>query len=142
MQVKDIMKTDVKTIGPGSSVQTAAEKMDEHGIGCLIVIEKDKMSGIITERDIIIRLVSKDLKASNTKISEIMSTEMVMIGPEKDVTEAAQIMTDRKIKKLPVIDGDSLVGILTLADICAVQPELIKKVASLLLLPKKKPVAG
>jgi CBS domain-containing protein len=142
VQVKEIMKTDVKTIGPGSNVQEAAEEMENHGIGCLVVVKENRMVGIITERDILIRLVAEDLKASETKVSEIMTTSVVMIEPERDVTEAAEIMTENKIKKLPVIEDKRLVGIVTLVDICAIQPEIIKKVASLLLLPKKKTMAG
>ena len=142
MQVKDIMNKEVKTIGPGSAVQEAASIMSEHSIGCLIVVKKDSMAGIITERDIIKRVVAEDLSASKTKIEDVMTTKVVMIGPDKDITEAAQIMTERKIKKLPVLDDGNLVGILTLVDICAVQPGIIKSTASLLQTQEKKQVAG
>jgi len=142
MQIKDIMKKDVKTINPHSSVQEAAERMGKYGIGCLVVVKKERMVGIITERDIITRLVAKNLEASEKSVENIMTTKVVMIEPESDVTEAADIMTTRKIKKLPVISDNRLVGIVTAVDICAIQPSLIKKVASLLLLPKKKTMAG
>lgn len=142
MQIKDIMKTDVKTTGPRSTIQKAAEEMSDYRIGCLVVVKKERMVGIITERDILTRLVAENLSASKTKVEDIMTTKVVMIEPEKDVTDAAEIMTTRKIKKLPVISNDHLVGIVTLFDICAVEPSLIKKVASLMMLPKKKIIAG
>lgn len=142
MQIKEIMKTDVKIADPNSSVQEAAEEMSKYRIGCLVVVKKERMVGIITERDILTRLVAKDLSASKTKTKDIMTTKVVMIEPERDVSDAAEIMTKRKIKKLPVISDSRLVGIVTLVDICAVQPEMIKKAASLMMLPKKKVIAG
>jgi CBS domain-containing protein len=142
MQVKEIMKTDVKTIDPGSSIQQAAELMSEHRIGCIVVVEKERMAGIITERDVISKLVAKDLGASTTKVKDIMTTEVIMIEPDSEVSEAADIMTEHGIKKLPVISNNRLVGIVTVVDICAVQPELIKKVASLMMMPDKKVMAG
>jgi CBS domain-containing protein len=142
MQIKDIMKTDVKITGPRSTVQKAAERMSDYRIGCLVVVEKERMVGILTERDILTRLVAENLSASKTKVEDIMTTEVVMIEPERDVTDAAEIMTTRKIKKLPVISNNHLVGIVTLFDICTVEPSLIKKVASMMMLPKKKIIAG
>jgi CBS domain-containing protein len=144
MQVKDVMKTDVKTTVPDSTVQEAAEKMSQNRIGCLIVVEKDRMMGIITERDILTRLVAEDLTASETRVDKIMTTEVVIIGPDREVSDAAEIMVKRKIKKLPVISEDRLVGIVTLFDMCSVEPELIKKASSLMAFPddKKKIIAG
>ena len=136
------MNTDVKTITPRSTVQKAAKEMSNFRIGCLVVVEKEKLSGIITERDVITRLVAEDLKASETKVEEIMTTEVIMIEPDKDVSDAAEIMTEHKIKKLPVISNNRLVGIITLADICAVEPELIKKASDLFVQQEKKTMAG
>lgn len=144
MQIKDVMKTDVKTIPPGSTVQEAAEKMSQNRIGCLIVVEKERMMGIITERDILTRLVAENLTASKTRVDKIMTTEVVMIGPDREVSDAAEIMIERRIKKLPVISEDRLVGIVTLFDMCSVEPELIKKASSLMAFSddKKKIIAG
>ncbi len=142
MQVKDIMKTEVKIIEPSATVQEAAEEMSGYRIGCLVVVNKDRMMGIVTERDILTGVVAKDISASKTKVKEIMTTEVVMIEPDKDVSEAAELMTSQKIKKLPVIDNDKLVGIVTLFDICAVHPDTVKKAASLMMSSEKKVVAG
>lgn len=142
MQIREIMNTEVKTIKPSCDVREAAEKMCENRIGCLVVVQKGRMVGILTERDVIMRVVAEDLVPSKTRVDDVMTTEVVMIEPDRDVEDAAEIMTRREIKKLPVISNDRLIGIVTLADICAVQPEMIKKAASLLMLPKKKIIAG
>lgn len=142
MQIKDIMNTDVKTVKPNSNIKEASQSMCENRIGCLVVVKRGRMVGILTERDIIRRVVAEDLVPSKTRVDDIMTTEVVMIEPERDVEDAAEIMTRREIKKLPVISDDRLVGIVTLVDICAVQPEMIKKAASLLTLQNKKIIAG
>ncbi|MBM3304309.1 MAG: CBS domain-containing protein, partial [Candidatus Aenigmarchaeota archaeon] len=102
MLVRDVMNKDVKTIEPDSTVQEAAAKMARYSIGSLIVIRGGSLQGIITERDIMSKAVAKALDPSETKVSDIMTKEVVMIAPERDVADAAEVMIERGIKKLPV----------------------------------------
>ncbi len=143
MLVKDVMNRDVKTIKPGESILDAASIMNEFRIGCLIVIIRTKLMGIITERDILEKVVAEDRKASKTKVSQVMTRDPVMIDDDKDISEAVSIMNKFDIKKLPVVSGQSLVGLLTVADLAMVQPELIKRISAIMAFPKKaRTVAG
>ena len=143
MLVRDMMNRDVKTIEPDSTVQEAAAKMSKHSIGSLIVIKGGSLQGIITERDIMAKVVAKALDSSRTKVSAVMTKEVVMIAPERDVGDAAEVMIERGIKKLPVIKGDKLVGIVTSMDIVVAQPKMMEQMAALFLMSKgKKAVAG
>ena len=143
MLVKDVMNTDVEIIEPGESVLKAARAMRDMRMGCLIVIDGDNLAGIVTDSDIIGKVAAEDKKASSLKIKQIMSKKLVVIEEDRDITEAADMMEKAKVKKLPVVSGSSLVGILTVSDLAKAQPTLIKQISSLMVMPKKtKTLAG
>lgn len=143
MLVKEIMITDVKTITPNSTVQEAAKKMSDFCIGCLIVVDKGKLAGIVTERDMIRKLMAKGKSPAKTPIKSIMTKDVIMIAPDTDIEEASEVMIDKRIKKLPVLEKDNLIGIITAMDIVAAQPKLIEQISELFIIPgKKKAVAG
>jgi len=141
--VKDIMNTDVKTIKPDESVQKAAEIMKEFRIGSLIVITGTKLIGILTERDILNGVVAEDKVPSEVKVEDVMTREVIMISPEMGIEEAVDLMMEKKIKKLPVVSSDKLIGIVTVTDIITAEPKMLKQLGTLMLFAKaKKPVAG
>lgn len=142
MIVKDVMNTDVKTTDDDSSVQEAAKEMKKFRIGSLVVVDGTKMIGIVTERDIMDKVVSEASDPSKIKVKEVMTDEVIMVDPEKDLGEAAELMVDKKIKKLPVIKGNQLVGIVTAWDLCAAEPKLMEQIGELTLIQKKKAIAG
>lgn len=84
--------------------------------------------GILTERDLLMKVVSLDLKPSTVKVDKIMSAPIMTIAPDADITEAAKIMSRNKIRRLPVVERGKLVGIVTASDITAVSPELTEVV--------------
>lgn len=143
MLIKEIMTEEVKTISSKSTVQDAAVHMSEFKIGCLMVVEKKALVGIITEGDIIREIVSKNRLPSQVKVEEVMATEVVAVGPDTDIEEAAKAMAERKIKRLPVVYEDQLIGIVSAIDIVAAEPKLMEQIAKIMLFPvKKKPAAG
>lgn len=143
MLVKDVMNRDVKTIEPGETILEAAKRMNEFRIGCLVVVRKTELVGIVTERDILEKVVAEDRMASQVRVSQAMTRDPVMIDEGKDISEAVDIMNKSHIKKLPVVSGQRLVGILTVTDLAMVQPELIKQISTIMAFPKKgRPVAG
>lgn len=143
MLVKDVMNRDVKTTEPGETILEAAKRMNEFRIGCLVVVRKTKLVGIVTERDILEKVVAEDRMASQIRVSQAMTRDPVMIDEGKDISEAVDIMNKSHIKKLPVVSGQRLVGILTVTDLAMVQPELIKQISAIMAFPKKgRPVAG
>jgi len=130
--VKDLMSTNVVSIESEATVKDAASKMAQQEIGSLVVIEQNKPVGIVTERDLLSRVLALGRSAEATQVKMIMSKPLICGGPDMDVTEAARFMVARGIKKLPITKEGRVIGILTLTDLCAAQPdisELIEKEA-------------
>lgn len=143
MLVRDVMNSDVKTIPPDESVLEAAMRMVKFRVGCLVVTKKEKLGGILTDSDILERVVAEDKKASEVIVRDIMTKDLVMIEADKDITDAAELMDKSHVKKLPVVSGKSLVGILTAADLARAHPELVEKISSMMVFPKRrKNIAG
>jgi len=126
--VKDLMSTNVVSIDSEASVKEAASKMAQQEIGSLVVEEQGKPVGIVTERDLLSRVLALGRNADATQIKTIMSKPLMCGQPGMDVTEAARFMVARNIKKLPITQDGHLVGILTLTDLCAAQPDMYELV--------------
>jgi CBS domain-containing protein len=116
MQVKQIMTTDVRTVSPNDTVTKAASIMEQLNVGSVPVTDNNRVVGIVTDRDIVLRGVAKG-KDSNQKISEIMTTNIKYVSPEVDVHTAADIMAENQIRRLPVVENDNLVGIVAIGDL-------------------------
>ena len=95
-----------------------------------------KANGIVTERDILKRIVAEDKNSRNTKVKEIMSSPLVTIEPSTNLEKAANIMFEKKIKNLPVIHENRLVGLVSLQDICKLQPEVLRLLRETMGTPK------
>ena len=127
MLVRDVMSNPVVTMDEDESSNKAAANMDMHDLGAVIVTNKaGKSIGIITERDLVIRVIAKNLKPDTVKAKEIMTTPLVTIEPEATISDAARRMTRLDIRRLGVIYKGNLVGIISSKDILAVMPELIE----------------
>jgi CBS domain-containing protein len=120
--VKDVMIDKVATLEASSMIKDAAKLMDEKNIGCVIVTQNDQPTGILTERDFVSRIASKE-KPLTSPLEEVMSSPLISIDPDETVWEAAEQMKVKNIHKLPVIDNNKVVGIITTSDlveICSV----------------------
>jgi CBS domain-containing protein len=127
MMVRDVMSSPVVTIDEDETANKAASNMDMHDLGAVIVQNKaGKSIGIITERDIVIRVVAKNLKPDTVKAKEIMTTPLVTIEPEANITDAARRMNRLDIRRLGVIYKGNLVGIISSKDVLGVMPELLE----------------
>ncbi|MGQ9725857.1 MAG: CBS domain-containing protein [Candidatus Bathycorpusculaceae bacterium] len=126
LKVEDVMVKEVITINENSTAKEAAEIMNKFEIGCLIAVRKGKAMGIVTERDLLKRVVAEARDANKTKVKDIMSSPLVVVEPDMDLEEAVKLMFQMKIKKLPVVDGKRLVGLVSLTDIARFQPQVIK----------------
>lgn len=116
--VTDAMKTKVATLSPRSTVQEAAKMMKSLNIGALPVCEKDRVLGMLTDRDITIRVTSKGLDPRKTKIQKIMTKKVISCEEHQDLREVARLMTDKQVGRLFVLSSDrKLRGLLTLGDI-------------------------
>jgi CBS domain-containing protein len=126
MVVKDVMSSPVVTLDGDTTSNKVANIMDENELGCVIVTNKTGQPvGIITERDLVIRVLAKNLKPDAVKAKEIMTSPLVTIEPEATISEAARRMSRLSIRRLGVIYKGNLVGLVSSRDILGVMPELI-----------------
>jgi CBS domain-containing protein len=143
MIVKEVMNRNVKTIRPEDTIKFAAQIMNENRLGALVVVSgSGEVVGILTERDILENVVATGKSADNVSVKEVMTPNIITISPDKTLEEAANIMTENKIKKLPVVENGSLVGIITATDLIAYEKNLIEKVAVLLAATPMKGIGG
>ncbi|MGD6850935.1 MAG: CBS domain-containing protein [Candidatus Bathyarchaeia archaeon] len=113
--VKDIMTKKVITVEANRTVFEAAELMTEKGVGCIIVVIEAFPVGIITERDIVRRIVAKR-SSLDLKVTEVMTKTLITVDPDTSVREAARIMSTNRIRRLPVLKNNKLVGIVVASD--------------------------
>lgn len=127
MLVKDIMSSPVITTDEDATANRAAELMDKHGLGCIVVTSKEgKPLGIITEKDLVSRVLAKNIKPDSLKAKEVMTSPLITIEPGETISEAARRMSRLNIRRLGVVYKGQLTGILSSKDVLAVMPELIE----------------
>jgi len=108
---------DVVSVAPGTTVYEALEKMADANIGAVLVLEGDRLVGIMSERDYARKVILMHRHSKDTPVRDIMTAEVLTISPETTVTECMQLMTDHRIRHLPVMQDDRLVGIVSIGDI-------------------------
>ena len=110
----------VHTISSGATVAQAVEKMNQLSIGALVVKEGGQVVGIFTERDVLRRVVGEGRQPADTMVAEVMTTDIVCCRPDHDVDEVGAMMKDRRVRHVPVIDGEhELVGLISMGDVNA-----------------------
>lgn len=112
---------DVSRIGPDNTVFEAIKEMVEANTGSLLVTDGDEIAGIITERDYLRRVAIEGRTSKDTLVREIMTSPVVYVEPSCDVDEALALMTDRRIRHLPVVEGDTLHGLISIGDLVRFQ---------------------
>jgi CBS domain-containing protein len=117
MLVKDIMTKNIASLDSEDSVEKAAQLMKQHDVGSIPVCRDNQVVGILTDRDITLRTVAEGKNSKQQKVCDIMSTELTLGKPEMNVTDAASIMSEKQIRRLPIVENNSLVGIVALGDI-------------------------
>ncbi|MFW9799735.1 MAG: cyclic nucleotide-binding/CBS domain-containing protein [Candidatus Thorarchaeota archaeon] len=125
MSVRDIMAVNVVTMPPDATVREVASRMAEMDIGSIIIMDRTRPVGMITESDIARRVVAEQRDPKTTKASEVMSSPLVHVTPNIALTEAMRVMAKSNIRRLAVLKNDSLAGIITSRDILRWSPELI-----------------
>ena len=139
-KVKDVMVTNVVTVDVGVNVRKAVERMNNHEIGCLVVLEKGNFAGILTERDVLKRVVAKARNPDKTLVGDVMSKPLIVVSPEASLEEALELMFEKRVKKLTVVKDKELVGLITMTDIARIHTamvEHIKRLAAKYDLPKR-----
>ncbi|NJD02939.1 MAG: CBS domain-containing protein [Ruminiclostridium sp.] len=117
MIVKDIMTRNVAYINPDSSVTEAAQLMQKHNVGSIPVCDKNGVIGLVTDRDIVVRNVAHGTDPNSTPVKSVMTSKVTTVSSDMDVEQVTGIMSKNKIRRIPVVDNNMLVGIVALGDL-------------------------
>ncbi len=123
MKVKDIMSTDIASVCCDDTVEKCAQLMKQHDVGSIPVCEEKKVVGIVTDRDLTLRSIAEGQDWKNQKVSDVMTKNPSLGNPDMNVKDAAEIMSREQIRRLPIVENNSLVGIVALSDI-SLEPSL------------------
>jgi len=115
--VKDLMVRDVKVARPDTSVREVVAAMNQFNVGSIIVVQGDKPVGVISERDVLRRVVEQCLSPEDVTAGQIMTSPVVTISDSASIDEAIKLMAERRVRKIPVMEKGKLVGIITYTDI-------------------------
>ncbi|BAJ51400.1 signal-transduction protein [Candidatus Caldarchaeum subterraneum] len=133
MLVKDVMTADVVTVSPTTSVYAAAKIMAEEEVGSLVVTVGEKPVGVLTERDVVRRVVAAGLSPRRTSVEDVMTSPVVVVGENTSLEEAVAIMASNRVRRLLVVRDEKLVGIVTVTDIVRALGEESAKAAPAIL---------
>ena len=116
--IRDVMTSEPRTIDAGQSVAYAAKMMRDEDVGLAPIVEDDKLIGMLTDRDIAIRVVAEGRNPDEVTVREVASRQVVTVDPQQDLDEALRIMAKHQVRRLPVVEEDGrLVGIVAQADV-------------------------
>jgi CBS domain-containing protein len=117
--VRDVMTKDPVTVPPTATLAQAAQAMSARDIGDVLVVENGKIRSVLTDRDIVVRAVAQGRDPTQTPVSEAASTASVTVSPDEPVEKAVHLMREHKVRRLPVVDQDRVVGVVSLGDLAA-----------------------
>jgi CBS domain-containing protein len=115
--VRDLMSQDVATVSPDANVVDAAKLIKQEDVGPLPVVENDRLVGIVTDRDLVVRVLADGRDPAATPVRDAASSELVTISADQDLDEALRLLAEHQVRRLPVVEGDRLVGIVAQADV-------------------------
>jgi CBS domain-containing protein len=116
-KVKDIMTRDVASVEPTSSVTDAARIMQKYNIGSVPVCDDGVLRGIVTDRDIVVRNTALGSNPGNTHVGDVMTSQVITVTPDADVDSVSALMSEKQVRRLPVVENNMLVGMIALGDL-------------------------
>ncbi|HHV97079.1 MAG TPA: CBS domain-containing protein [Clostridiaceae bacterium] len=119
MKVRDKMTKNIVSVTPDAAIVQVAQLMQKHNVGVIPVVEQGNLVGIVTDRDIVLRNIASGKDPKTTPVSSVMTTQVVAVTPDTDVNEVAYKMAENKVRRIPVVENNKLVGILSIGDIAA-----------------------
>lgn len=117
MKVKDIMTKDIAYINPESTVVEAAQLMQKHNVGSIPVCDQSGVIGIVTDRDIIVRNIAHGKDPQSTPVRDVMTGNITTASPEMEMDDITKMMADNKIRRIPVVDKNMIIGMVSLGDV-------------------------
>ncbi len=142
MNAKEVMTKDLITLEPDASILDAAQLMKKFNVGTILITQNDKLTGILTDRDIVLRLIAENIDCQDAKLKDFMSQSPVSVSSNEDIQFVADMMAEHQIKRLPIIENNKLVGIVTLGDLSMVAPEQAQEVLEQCSKPLRKDIAA
>lgn len=115
--IKDVMTREVRACEPTATVVEAAKVMAREDVGPIPIVEDGRLVGIITDRDIVVQVVAAGRDVNSTTVGDVASRDLVTVSPDDDLDDALTLLAQRQVRRLPVVEGDRLVGIVAQADI-------------------------
>src|SRR5215210_5966691 len=115
--IREIMTTDVDMVSPSTKITEAARNMRDMNVGSMPVVDRQELVGIITDRDIAVRVTADGIDPDEVLVKEVMSTDVVTVRPDQTVDDAVKLMSQHQVRRLPVVENGKLVGILALGDV-------------------------
>jgi CBS domain-containing protein len=122
-KVRDAMTPGVRSVAPTDSLTDAAAGMRDEDVGSLPVVEGDRVVGIITDRDIVVRAVAEGADSRTVKVGDVSSGDPVTVGPDEDLDDALELMAHHRVRRLPVVEDGRLVGVVAQADVALAAKE-------------------
>lgn len=129
MKVKECMCNEVACVNQDTKISDVAKLMLNKHVGCIPVCDNKKIVGLVTDRDLILRSLACEKDIKQTPVSEVMTTEVFNVSPDAEVSEAQKIMCDCQVRRVPVVENDVLVGIITVGDLANNQNVTSKEVS-------------
>lgn len=123
MAIRDVMTPEPVCVGPQASVAEAARKMREVDSGAILVTEGDELRGLVTDRDIVVRAIAEGRDPTQTPVRDICSAQLESLSPNDDVDRAVQLMRDRHVRRIPVVESGHAVGIVSIGDLALARDE-------------------
>lgn len=117
MKVQEVMTKSVATISPDATIKDAAQIMQQHNVGSIPVVDKTGLVGILTDRDIVVRNIAQGKESFSAPVKNIMTKQVMTATPEEDVQSISQKMSTQQIRRVPVVENQKLVGMVSLGDI-------------------------
>jgi CBS domain-containing protein len=116
-KMRDIMSPAPVSMAATESVSAAAKAMKEHGIGTVLIVADGRLSGLVTDRDIAIRVLAENRDPATTRVGDICSTEVAVLGPDDDVEQASRLVRERAVRRIPVVQDGTPVGVVSIGDL-------------------------
>lgn len=123
-KMRDIMSAAPVSLPATETAATAARAMAEHGIGAVLVSTDGQLTGLVTDRDIVVRVLAEDRDPKSTSIGDLCASRLFVLGPDDDLEQAAQLIRDRAVRRIPIVEDGVPVGIVSIGDLALEHAEL------------------
>ncbi|NLM09396.1 MAG: CBS domain-containing protein [Clostridiaceae bacterium] len=117
MKVREVMTKSIVTVSPDATIKEVAELMQQHNVGAIPVVDNNGLTGIVTDRDLVVRNIASGKDPYSTPVRDVMTSQVTTVTPDEDVQSITKVMASRQIRRVPVVENQQLIGMVSLGDI-------------------------